>query len=68
MTVEAREDLIVAMMPFAAFLNNYDGARGDIRTGNDVDLMDDALSNLGFSARDIRNLYKAVMAAMDGGL
>lgn len=69
MTREAREDLIVAMMPFAGILNLYDGdGFGRRASSEDRDRIEEALNSAGLSVRDIRNLHRAVKVALDSGL
>lgn len=65
MTQEEREDLAVAMMPFAELLNLYDGdgfwrrASGDVR-----DQIEGGLDNAGLTVEHVRQLHRTVLAVL----
>lgn len=65
MTQDEREDLVVAMMPFAGLLNLYDGdgfgrrASGDIR-----DQIAGGLEAADLTVENVRALHRAVLAIL----
>jgi hypothetical protein len=65
MTQQERENLVVAMMPFAQLLNNWDDdCFGPRSSGNDRDRIEAGLLNADLSIEHVRALHLAVMAAL----